>query len=287
MHANTDVFIARFGCLDDEQWLNVLKRSCLEPVIGDVRFPAFPNAATQQTFVGSSGEAALQEAFLFYRDIKQYAQRLGVDITTTTRILDFGCGWGRNYRFFLKDVLPSSIVGVDVDVDCVRFCNEHFPMGRFRACDPVPPLLYENDSFDIVYAYSVFSHLSEDAALRWVREFARIMRPGGMLIVTTLKQCHLEVWDQIRHTGTHWASALPNFDISEKKKGFSAGEFLYCPIGGGGVRTPDFYGEAIIPPSYAERAWAPHFRIVDYFDDPFQRPQAVLVAQAEDRASRK
>ena len=32
-----------------------------------------------------------------------------------SRVLDFGCGWGRVIRFFLKDVAPWNLVGVDID----------------------------------------------------------------------------------------------------------------------------------------------------------------------------
>ena len=280
-HSNSDAFIDVFGKLDDQQWLEILKRSCSEAVIEGVCFPAFPDAALQRSFVGASGEAALREAFVFYQDTKRYAQRLGIAIRETTRILDFGCRWGRNYRFFLKDVLPTSIFATDVDPDCVRLCSEQFPAGQFVKCGAMPPLAFEERTFEIVYAYSVFSHLSGDASLGWVREFARILKPGGMLIVTSLKEAHLEVWDKVRHTAPWWEQALKNFDFAEKKKAFATGEFLYCPIGGGGVRSADFYGEAIIPPAYAKRVWAPEFEIVEYLDDPFERPQALLVAQAQ------
>ena len=52
-------------------------------------------------------------------------------------------------------------------------------MGNFEQSAVEPPLRFADGSFDIVYAYSVFSHLSERVQLRWVEEFARILRPGG------------------------------------------------------------------------------------------------------------
>jgi SAM-dependent methyltransferase len=287
MKLNSDIFVSRFGGLRDEQWLRILVRSYTETVIEQVPFPAFPDAKLQETFVGSSGESALQEAFLFYQDIKRFAARLGIEISLRTRILDFGCGWGRNYRFFLKDVSPSELIGVDVDPECVRLCREHFPVGQFEVCGAAPPLPFKDETFDIVYAYSVFSHLSENVALGWVREFSRILSPGGVFIATTLKEAHLDVWNKIRMTGDHWLKALPDFDLAQKRRDFQAGRFLYCGIGGSGVRTPDFYGEAIIPPEYARRAWAPGLKLIDYLDDPVRRPQALLAAQKPGNPSRK
>jgi SAM-dependent methyltransferase len=151
-------------------------------------------------------------------------------------------------------------------------------VGHFEVCGITPPFQFEDQSFDIVYAYSVFSHLSETVALDWVREFTRILTPGGVLIVTTLKGAHLDVWDRIPTTGDHWRKALPDFDLHQKKQDFQEGKFLFCPIGGAGVRTPDFYGEAIISPGYARRSWAPGLQLIDYVDE-LRQPQALLVAQ--------
>jgi SAM-dependent methyltransferase len=279
MQAHADGFVARFGQLDDDQWLQMLIRSCAEPIIDGMQFPAFPDLKFQESFVGASGPVALQEAFVFYQDVKHFANKLGMKMERGRRVLDFGCGWGRNYRFFLKDLSPSTLIGVDVDAQCVQLCQEHFPVGNFEVCEATAPLRFGDETFDVVYAYSVFSHLSETVQLGWVREFSRLLRPGGMLIVTTLKAAHLDVWNHVRTTADHWKEALPDFDLEGMRLAFQSGEFLFCPIGGSGVRTPEFFGEAIISPVYALRAWSPALRLVDYVDDPVGRPQALLVAQ--------
>jgi SAM-dependent methyltransferase len=48
-----------------------------------------------------------------------------------------------------------------------------------------PPLPYKDASFDAIYAISIWSHFSEAAALRWLDEMHRILRPGGHLVLTT------------------------------------------------------------------------------------------------------
>ena len=86
--------------LNDEEWLKVLIGSMNEPVLQGVELPRFPSDELQRQFSGSAGEPALREAFIFYRMIKSYASRLGRPLTYESRILDFGCGWGRISRFF-------------------------------------------------------------------------------------------------------------------------------------------------------------------------------------------
>lgn len=276
-------FLSRFGALTDEEWLETLIKSTRERTVDGVLFPSFPDAGLQLAFVGSSGEDALREAFLFYRASKDYAAKLGIPTDRTARVLDFGCGWGRIYRFFLRDLIISNLVGVDVDQDCVDLCRRCIPMGRFEKCDFMPPLASAADaSFDWIYAYSVFSHLSEETASAWVNEFARILRPGGMLICTTLKGGHISVWESLMASGgKHWEEALEAAGFSGRKfrSDFEVGKFLYCGIGGGGVRSADYYGEAIISPAYVRRAWAPQFELHDYVSADDRGPQAIIVAK--------
>ena len=50
----------------------------------------------------------------------------------------------------------------------------------------VPPTPYVTQSFDLIYALSVLSHLSEPLQRDWIAEFHRLLRPGGLLIISVL-----------------------------------------------------------------------------------------------------
>ena len=280
---DNEEFLSRFGALTDEQWLAILLRSTEERTVDGVVFPSFPDADLQRRFVGASGAEAIREAFLFYTEIKRYAAKLRIPIDRNTRVLDFGCGWGRFYRLFLRDLAVANLLGIDVDQDCVDLCRSAIPMGRFEKCDVKPPLApAAKASYDLIYAYSVFSHLAEETAFAWVQEFARILRPGGMLIVTTLKRAHVDVWERMMQSGgAHWKAALEAAGFSRRRfhSDFDSGKFLYCGIGGGGVRSADYYGEAIIPPGYVRHSWAPELQLYDYVSEDNRGPQAFIVAK--------
>ena len=47
----------------------------------------------------------------------------------------------------------------------------------------VPPIEFENGSFDAVVSFQVIEHIEED--LEFVREVARVLRPGGLFVVST------------------------------------------------------------------------------------------------------
>ncbi|MDF9661347.1 class I SAM-dependent methyltransferase, partial [Bacillus cereus] len=136
---------------------------------------------------------------LFYRHIKEYAQNLGVPLNKESKVLDFGCGWGRIIRFLFKDASDQNLLGIDVDPAMITLCNETLGRGIYKTASPHPPVEFISDnSLDIIFAYSVFSHLSEATAENWVKEFSRVLRPGGIFIATTQARYFLDFCQQFQ-----------------------------------------------------------------------------------------
>jgi len=279
---NNREYIKRFSELSDHDWLALLMRSLEQHVIDGLEMPGFPEDKIQSGFTGSAREKTLEEAFVFYKEVKRFARKLKIDLSTDTAVMDFGCGWGRHYRFFLRDVSTEHFWGVDIDDSMIQVCKKTIKVGQFERCDISPPLGFPNDCFDIIYSYSVFSHLSEEVHLGWISEFSRILKPGGMLIVSTLKREHVYVWENHLKGGNQfWLQALrkSGFEVEKAQNDLKSGKFLYCPIGGGGIRESTFYGEAIIGPKYIERRWTPFMNFIEYVDQPSKGPQALIVMQ--------
>jgi Methyltransferase domain len=74
-------------------------------------------------------------------------------------VLEFGCGWGRIIRLFTRDVEPQRLWGIDCLPVAIDTCKQTNPYARFELVDPFPPTRLPSDAVDLVYAYSVFSHL--------------------------------------------------------------------------------------------------------------------------------
>jgi SAM-dependent methyltransferase len=101
--------------------------------------------------------------------------------------LDFGCGCGRIARYVAALPEVVSLRGVDVDADLVGWAVRSLPhCGRFATMRPEPPLAFGDASFDFVYAISIFTHYTEAEQLAWLDEMTRVLRPGGLLLATTI-----------------------------------------------------------------------------------------------------
>ena len=101
-------------------------------------------------------------------------------------ILDFGCGVGRFLYAFGDDIGPDArLHACDVDAACAGWCRENIDFAETRLVGIAPPLPYEAGQFDLVNAISVFTHLRAELQFRWAWELHRVLRPGGVLLVTT------------------------------------------------------------------------------------------------------
>ena len=93
--------------------------------------------------------------------------------------LDFGCGLGR-LTAALHDYVPDC-TGIDIAENMINQARAYHPECRFmlNRSDKLP---IEDSSFDLVFSLIVLQHLgSQQAVLSYLREFARVLRPGGLL----------------------------------------------------------------------------------------------------------
>lgn len=116
------------------------------------------------------------------RALRDALERKGIHEQELSDVLDFGCGCGRMARHLGS--APFSLYGCDPSRAGVQWCNANLPWIQARPSDPNPPLPFASDSFDLVYAWSVFTHLVEGEQQDWMLELHRVLRPGGHLIMT-------------------------------------------------------------------------------------------------------
>ena len=106
-----------------------------------------------------------------------------------TAVLDFGVGCGRVARWW--DDLPGVAVhGCDPNPELARWTRDNLPFVNAAVSDHDPPLAYVGGSFDLVYALSIFTHLDELHALRWLAELRRVLKPGGLLLLTVAGEAY-------------------------------------------------------------------------------------------------
>jgi SAM-dependent methyltransferase len=127
----------------------------------------------------------------------------------------------------------TQVFGCDITPKMVGWCNEHLPFATAAVNDLSPPLPYHDSTFDLIYAFSVMTHLSEELQHAWVRECHRVLKPGGFFLFSTL--------------GEYFVSRdrLTN----EERRSFENGNLVVLYTGSAGTSLCSAYH----PPEYVRR----------------------------------
>jgi SAM-dependent methyltransferase len=123
----------------------------------------------------------------------QTVEEFGFDIGTARALLDFGCGAAKNTRL-LRGIEGVRLVGTDVNAAQIEWARKHVPGVEFHVNQLEPPLRFaEDDTFDLVTAASVFTHIPLDLQRPWLEEIRRILRPGGYFLCTVAGAQHIDI----------------------------------------------------------------------------------------------
>jgi SAM-dependent methyltransferase len=119
------------------------------------------------------------------------------------RVLDIGCGAGRLARLLARELRPpGSYDGIDVARVAITWCQAHYDglpapfrfdyvdvnNAMYNPSGAVDPRRYrfpfDDGSFDLIVAMSLFTHLTSEAADRYLSEVARVLAPEGRFLST-------------------------------------------------------------------------------------------------------
>jgi SAM-dependent methyltransferase len=175
--------------------------------------------------------------------IRSLLQAEGSSVEQLGALLDWGCGCGRVLRHW-ADLPQTGVFGCDIDGRMVDWCNEHLSFAHVALNDLSPPLPYEDSSFDLVYAFSVMTHLSEELQRAWIDECGRVLRPGGYFVFSTL--------------GEYYAAR--NRLTAAERAAFAEGKLVVLYEGSSGTSLCSAYH----PPDYVRRELAADLEYVTF-----------------------
>ncbi len=152
-------------------------------IAGIINFPVPQNSAMRKTSSNSIRHYYLS-GIQTYLPIVSFALQKKVAFDQPIKVLDFGCGVGRQLHHFTSHFPRPAYFACDIDDTSIAFIADNYPKVETYVNSFSPPLKYPDEMFDMVYSVSIFSHLSMDDQKAWLEELARVTRPGGYCFLT-------------------------------------------------------------------------------------------------------
>ena len=141
----------------------------------------------------SNGDVYLETGYYEVLRVFRILEHFGINPRTIGSIYELGCGTARLLRHF-RCIEGVRLVGSDVNPEMIEWCQANLTDIEFYHNELIPPLTFaEDESFDLMLASSVFTHIPLDTQELWLAEMQRILRPGGIFICSVLGKFHASV----------------------------------------------------------------------------------------------
>lgn len=249
-----------FRDLDDDLWAILLGRQYTRYPNIRALMSGAPDPSLQVRWNGATGLELLNQSRSFYVKAKVQIEKHGPVGLPSAKVLDFGCGWGRLTRFFSRDLEPGALFGCDPVEEILDVCRETRVPATLAQSEFVPQRLPFDERFDVVFSFSVFTHISESAARSCLEAIHGGMKAGGLLLLTIRPPAYLDLSEAM-----HGARNSLGPDLLAA---MADPRYVFVPH----PADPDHpqfdgtemtYGESVISIRYVKERWADLFELVE------------------------
>ena len=115
------------------------------------------------------------------------------------RVLDLGCGNGRFRNALDLQLIPEgNYFGFDISEELLNFARGQWPKDHFFRGDFANNLIFGAENFDVIVSIAAFHHLlRKQDQCNFLAECYRVLKPGGVLFLTTWKLPDKYFWPNI------------------------------------------------------------------------------------------
>ena len=222
----------------------------------ELQYHVFSRDVTSEEFLNVGRQCA--------DSLEQALARHGLETSQFQRILDFGCGSARVLRHFAPLFEGREFHGTDVARSVIDWDRANIPGMTFHHNAEDPPLGFADGYFDYIWSISVFSHLPEPMAVRWLSHLRQILRPGGIALIT--------IHGMFRFNEDIARGCIrPEATREMDSRGFTYVQAFTDRM------LPDWYQNAFMTEDYARGLFGEYFDVLDYLPRGMSGRQDILV----------
>jgi SAM-dependent methyltransferase len=236
-----------------------------------------PATANREGYHGDRHYDYWRSGLKEYLQIKAVLARQGIPFDRVQSMLELGCATGRVLRHFVCQEPQLTVWGADIHISHIEWILQHLgPTPKVFQNSLLPHLPLEDNSLDLVCAFSVFTHIDE-FELAWLAEVRRILKPGGIAYLTLhtdhtwgiMNRQHA-LYNHLLHVKAH----ILEYDVSPAlfAQPMPAQRIAFRWAIDGIRRTNVFHSEA-----YLQATWGRFFSILDLIHEGSDYQDVVLL----------
>jgi SAM-dependent methyltransferase len=196
--------------------------------------PAMASDEVQRNWTGNHGLPLLQQTTAFVRALSYHYTRVTGRQMDDASVLDFGCGYGRIARLLYYFTGEEHVYGVDPWDQAIDLCRMSGLCANFMVSDYLPAFLPVGEGrFDLIYAFSVFTHLSRRAMIMSLNTLRKYIADDGVLAMTIRP---VEYWEHDPQMSREQKDTLA---LRHRAEGFA-----FCPHNRVPIDGDVTYGDA-------------------------------------------
>jgi SAM-dependent methyltransferase len=250
--------------------------------VGAIDFPVPPNSNMRKTSAKTIKQY-VRSSLTTYSPIITMARFYGIPFDSSTKVLDFGCGVGRQLMPLVRHFPDAQYFAVDVDPSSVDFIRKAYPNVKSGINGFMPPLDFPDQAMDLVYSVSTFSHFDLPTQSAWLKELFRITKPGGLVLPTiegkralaqlsdATSTADKEIDEKLRADGIFYKEYVWLKKLKSRGPALSAKVDIASFFG-------DSYGNTIMTPDFIYRNWtSPGFEVLGIAEGVIDARQDLVV----------
>jgi ubiquinone/menaquinone biosynthesis C-methylase UbiE len=132
------------------------------------------------SFVGFKKPKTPEEIVEYFKHI--YAYKYASDFVENKLVLDLGCGVGYGTNELSNKA--SLAIGIDIWKEGIRYAHKKYNQSHFLIASALN-LPFRDSCFNIVTSFQVIEHIEKKNVIQYLHEIKRVLKNGGMLIIST------------------------------------------------------------------------------------------------------
>jgi len=148
------------------------------------------------------------------KELREGLKQEVLPVVKPGKILDACCGTGYLYKDLSK---KGDYIGIDFAPGMVDECKKRYPKGKFKVMD-AENMEFKDNSFDSIVCFWSFHHFTKPEKV--IDEMRRILKPGGVLVITAFRKCRFSVAAKLGDiiTGRYYGFVTNRYNEQEMRK---------------------------------------------------------------------